>query len=93
MAKKQTRKRSGFNTQKIFKYVRIGALAAPAIGRAMRPVSNEQKVRDIVVAYFGYDMNTNTFKLGALKEGWGPYLASVAVTYGIPKIAGIIRGL
>ena len=87
------KKMAGFNTQKIFKYLRLAALLGPAAGCAVRPVSNEEKIRDILVRYTGYDMRNNTFNGGALVQGWGPYVASVAVTYGIPKLAGIIRGL
>ena len=53
--------KNGFNTQKIFKYFRYGALVAPAAAIAMRSDSNENKIRSGIKAYFGYDMRTGAF--------------------------------
>lgn len=91
MAKNKTPKRNGFSTQKIFKFVRIAALALPAAMIAMAPGSTEQKLARAARAYFGIDPVTKRFQLGHLAEGWGPFVGSILVTYGIPKIAGILR--
>ena len=83
----------GFNTQKIFKLIRIGALLVPAASIASQPVSGTEKIEQGVRAYFGWSIRHGNFSWGRLAAGWMPYLASIGVTYGIPKIAGLIRGL
>ena len=84
---------AGFNSQKIMKYVRLAALGGPAIGVAMSTRSNPEKVRAALVQYTGVDIATGSFNGAELAKGWTPYLASILVTYGIPKLAGMIRGL
>ena len=84
---------AGFNTQKIMKYVRLAALVAPAAFHAVRAGTPEYKARNIIMRYTGFDMNDGRFHGQYLAEGWGPYVAAVATTYGIPKLAGMIRGL
>lgn len=91
MGKKNTPKKSGFNTQKIFKFVRIAALALPAAMIAIGPGTGQQKLARGARAYFGIEPGTKQFKLGNLAEGWAPFVGSILVTYGIPKLAGIIR--
>ena len=87
------RKMAGFNSQKIMKFVRLAALAAPVIGQAVRQDSLENKAMHVMRAYTGVNIQTGQFSGAALVAGWTPYLASVLATYGIPKVAGIIRGL
>lgn len=88
------RKMAGFNTQKIMKYIRLGALAAPYVGVAMDPaLSGQTKVYRGIAYATGVDLATGKFSLANLAKGWLPYLASIGVTYGVPKLAGIIRGL
>ena len=82
----------GFNTQKIFKLVRMAALVMPAAGIAMSGDSTANKISNIKRDYFGIEPDGRV-NLGALAKGWGPYLMAIGVTYGIPKLAGIIRGL
>lgn len=84
---------AGFNTQKLMKYIRLAALAAPAASAVMSHGANAVGANLAVARYTGYDIQGNRFSLDYLKQGWMPYLAAVAATYGIPKIAGIIRGL
>lgn len=85
--------KSGFNSQKIMKYIRLAALGLPAAGVAMDSgLSGQEKLRVGLQKYTGVDMRTGQFHLSSLAEGWLPYLASIGVTYGIPKIAGLIRG-
>lgn len=90
MGKKNQPKRSGFNTQKIFKYVRIGALALPAAQTIMSTASVPQKINQLKSDYFGVDPAGN-FSLQRAAKGWIPFLFASAVTYGIPKLMGMIR--
>ena len=85
-------RKGGFNTQKLFKLIRLGALVLPAAGIAMSGVSTQEKLNYLRSAYFGV-RGDGTFHLEDLARGWLPYLASIGVTYGIPKVAGLIRGL
>lgn len=92
MGKRNQPRRSGFNTQKIFKYVRIGALLLPAVTTVLGPGTGGQKLNKLKSDYFGV-WSDGSFHLESMAKGWLPFLASIGVTYGIPKIAGIIRGL
>ena len=85
--------KSGFNSQKIMKYVRLAALGAPAAAIAMGTGTPEQKIRSGIVRYTGFNMDTGEFSFASLAKGWTPFLAATLVTHGIPKVAGIIRGL
>lgn len=84
-------KRNGFNTQKIFKYVRLGALAMPAATTLMTYGLNENGLKSVIHNYTGF--RDGQFDASKLMIGWGPYLASIVTTYGIPKVASILRGL
>ena len=84
--------KGGFNSQKIMKYVRLAALVGPGAQAVMQYGAKDGAVHALL-RYTGFDMRTGQFNGSALASGWGPYLASVAVTYGIPKLAGMIRGL
>lgn len=87
-------KKSGINTQKIMKYVRLAALAAPYAAVAMDGTKSPRvKVLEGLGMATGIDPNTGQFNAAYLAKGWLPFLASTAVTYGIPKLAGMIRGL
>lgn len=84
--------RSFLSTQTLMRFVRLGALAAPAIGVAMNAsLSQRQKIEHAIRKYTGFNMHDGKFDFRNLAEGWLPYLGSVLVTYGIPKIAGILR--
>ena len=92
--KKGGNKRMGRNLQAtMFKWLRIAALVGPGAYQAIKWNKTEDKLRQILIRYTGYDVYTGEFKLQYLAEGYGPYLATVLATYGIPKIAGIIRKL
>ena len=86
-------KKNGFNTQKIFKYVRLGALALPAATQIMRADTVENKLYHIGRQYFAFNSQTGKFDASQLMNGYGPFLAATAITWGIPKLAGMIRGL
>ena len=86
------KKVSGINTQKIMKYVRLAALAAPAAFVAMGTATPQEKIRIGLQRYTGFNMLNGTFDFKELAKGWGPYVGAVVTTYGIPKLAGLIRG-
>jgi len=85
-------KKNGFNTQKIFKYVRMGALALPAATTLMSDMSVPNKINTLKADYFGIDSLGN-FSLQRLAKGWLPFAVATGVTYGVPKLASIIRRL
>lgn len=91
MAKNKTKRRSGINTQKIFKFVRLGALALPAVAIALQPTTMQEKIKQGSLAYFGFNPDDGSFKLERLARGWMPFAAATGVTYGIPKLAGMLR--
>jgi len=81
-------------TQQAFKWIRIGALAAPAIVEfAFGQDTPSGKVFHTIRRYTGFDFYTRKFEFGNLTEGWGPYVGAVLTTYGIPKLVSIIRRL
>lgn len=82
------------NAQTLMKFVRIGALAAPAATAILEPGRPlDYKLKNALRMYTGFNVNDGSFDWSWLVRGWTPYLASVLATYGIPKIAGIIRRL
>ena len=72
--------KSGFNTQKIMKYIRLAGLGLPAASIAMQTASNEEKMEQGVRAYFGWSMRNKDFSLERLSQGWMPFVAATAVT-------------
>lgn len=81
-------------TRTAFKFIRLGALAAPAVSVIMRTDLNpEQKFRVAMQYYTGFDYRTGTFNAANLTKGWIGYLAACLATYGIPKVTSIIRRL
>lgn len=83
--------KGGFNTQKLFKWVRIGALVLPAAQTILGPLPVAQKINWLKNDYFGIDAN-GVFHLNQLARGWLPYAAASVITYGIPKLISILRG-
>lgn len=81
------------NPQTIMKFIRIGALVAPAAVAAMGSGTPKERLAHGLSMYTGYDMITGTFDWRRMVAGWSAYLASILATVGIPKIAGIIRRL
>lgn len=95
---RRKKRRGGKSLQTtVFKWLRIGALVAPGAVVAAQPMKLDQKLNEIFRLYTGvnvkHSMESNAlqFDAGRLAMGWLPYLATVLTTYGIPKIAGIIR--
>jgi len=98
--KKGGNRRMGRNLQAtIFKWLRIGALAAPGVIVAVGPGKPDQKANEAFRLYTGVNVKHSMesgnleFDWRRLAMGWSPFLAAVLTTYGIPKIAGIIRRL
>lgn len=93
MAKKKRRSRKSMLTT-VFKLVRLGALAAPAVHEfAFGTAAPKYKALHTIRRYTGYDFTQNKFDFANLIEGWGPYLGACLATYGIPKLTAIIRRL
>lgn len=86
-------RKGGFNTQKVFKLLRLAALALPAAGVAMESSTPASKINKAMRMYTGYSSSERQFKWEWLAEGWGPYVGAVVATYGIPKLTGLIRGI
>lgn len=95
MAKKKKSRRSGFSANSMFKWIRIGALVGPGAAELMGVTGHDVSHRPawVLSYYTGYDISDGGFYPDRLKIGWGPYLMAVLTTYGIPKLAGIIRRL
>lgn len=91
--KKRMGKRGFLNQQSLFKFVRVGALVAPAAAWFMTNNPMDFKIKAALKEYTGYDMNTREFSWKYLARGWTPFLMACLVTYGIPKINSIIRKL
>jgi len=85
--------------QQVFKWLRIGALAAPAAVVAAGPGTPKGKINAGIELYTGVNVveSIETYKFAfhpeKLLAGWGPFIVANLTTYGIPKIAGIIRRL
>ena len=84
---------SGFNQQKIFKLARVAALLGPHAAVWMSSATPQVKATESVKMLSGFDMNTGQFDMQALIRGYGPVLATTAVTAVIPKINGLIKGI
>jgi len=79
----------------VFKLIRLGALAAPAIAEAVSGKATIDKIADAGEAYTGYNFRypERGWSGHALLRGWGPFLGACLATYGIPKLVGLIRRL
>jgi len=94
MGKRKRRRRSGFNMQKIFKLLRIGAFVGPGVGQVIRWKDYPEAIpAEVLRVYSGFKYTTGEFKFSWLSEGWTPYLATMLATKGIQKLSGIIRSL
>ena len=94
---KRTAKRKGRGGGKslqrtIFKWLRVGALVAPGVIRAAAQGPWDKKLHAGVLGYAGINMD-GKFDSRVLLNCWTPFLAVTAMTYGIPKIANILRRL
>ena len=93
MGKKKNSKKRGFGSHTIYKYVRLVAAGAPIIkGVAQHGLTIDAGV-EAVKGYTGVDLMTGQFNLGDAIAGWTPAAVATAFTYGVPKLAGMIRRL
>lgn len=91
MPKKKNNRKAGFGSQQVFKYLRLAALLGPAVGDVLAYPRNYDKARYILKHYTGFDIYNQKFDIADLGVGYLPFLATTAATYGIPKLAGMIR--
>lgn len=85
-------RKNGFNTQKIFSYLRMGALAAPAVMIAVTPgLTPVQKIQRGLTHYTGWHFQRQRFEWSELMKGWMPFVGASIGTVVIPKILSIIR--
>ena len=90
------RKRGGGGksaTRGIFKLLRIGSLLAPAAYVVMTHSDNKSRIDGIALRYTGFSTTSGGWHPHFLKEGWGPFIVTSALTYLAPKINGFIRRL
>lgn len=92
MAKKK-RKGGKSITQTAFKWLRVGALVAPAVHEVLSYPGDPNVINTVMEMYTGYNPKDGTFDVQRLARGWGGYLMASLATYGIPKLTGIIRRL
>lgn len=88
---KNKRKGGKSMTRTMFKLIRMGSLAAPAIVQAARPMPVEWKLKEIFTIYSGFNFHENKWQPHRLLEGYGAFLGATLATVGIPKLTGIIR--
>jgi len=92
--RKRSRSRSFLSFTTVFKFLKIGALVAPAAYAWLATSGSPQdKLTQVMARYTGFNMNDGTFNFNSLIAGWGPYLATSLIGVGIQKATGIIRRL
>lgn len=79
--------------QGLMKTARGIAVLADGIMIAVGGGSLQEKAKWVLRDYTAIDIDTNSVQPHYLAKGWGPYLVTAAVTYGIPKLIGMIRRL
>lgn len=94
MARKKRNRKAGASIQQtFFKWLRIGALAAPGLAYAIRDTPRDQKIDDVIQAYTGFRPIALVWDPKKLVHGWGPFVVANLMTHGIPKLVSIIRRL
>ena len=94
LARRRRRRRGGGGkslSRTLFKWIRVAALVGPGAVAFVKGNTMEEKLSYVLAKYTGYQAWDNRFNPAQLVEGYGPFLMAVLATYGIPKIAGIIR--
>lgn len=87
-------KKGGFNLQKIYSLVRMGALAVPGLIVATTPgLTPRQKLERGFTKYTGWHFQKKKFVWEELMEGYGPLVGASIGTIVIPKIISMIRRL
>ena len=90
IARRKRRRRSGFSISSMFKFVRLAALAYPGVDIAVR---QKRPVSEAIGVYAGISPTTHSFDWATVKFAYTPLLAATLLTYGIPKLSGLIRRL
>lgn len=85
------RKRS-FSINTVFKYIRLGALIAPAYGRYAGYGGGTRGFQAALGGFAGVQPD-GSFSGAMFKASWLPYLLACLATHGIGKLNGIIRDL
>ena len=93
IARKRRSRRRGFSTQTIYKWARIAAGVAPLVATVAEKGLTADAAKAALHRYSGYDIDRGVFEPHKLLEGWGPLLATTAITWGIQKISGMLRRL
>ena len=89
--KKHHRARSFLSPGNLMKFVRVGALVAPAAYCFMKEPEWSNKIGRSISLYTGYSVYDGKFRFEDLLRGWTPFVATSLVTYGIQKLSGVIR--
>lgn len=88
------RRRGGKNsTATLYKLIRLGALAAPAVYRVKERGFTTAAVEGMVHDYTGFILADGSWAGHRLLHGWAPYIAACVATHGIPKLVSLIRRL
>lgn len=91
MARRRKSSSRGFTVQSLFKWIRLGSVVAPGVGRYAEIRGSPMfKLEGAIKSYAGIRTD-NIFDWSLLGRMWTPLLATTLVTYGIPKIAGMLR--
>ncbi len=85
------RGRGGFSVNTAFKYIRLGALVAPALREASLYDRWEDKLVGGLGCYGGWNQGAHEFQWSMAMRAWTPYLAATLMTKGISKISGLIK--
>ena len=93
MGRRRKRKGGKSLQSQVFKWLRVGALVAPAINDVLRGQTTQQKAVFVIESYSGYNIDKGQWKWEWMARGWTPFLLTSLATYGIPKLMGIIRRL
>lgn len=90
---KSSRRRSFLSMSTIFKFIKIGSIAAPAIYFYQASGGGLKGASAALSAFAGWHQGTNQFEWGLLAKAWMPFIATSLITVGIQKMNGIIRRL
>jgi len=94
LPRRKNKRRGKSLQQTVFKWLRIGALVAPAAYTAIQHKDDlGHAIEHGLYRYTGWSGDRQRFEWQGLLEGWGPFLGACLATYGIPKLIGIIRRL
>lgn len=94
MARRKKKKGGKSTTRTLYKLLRMGAFAAPALVTATRAdLNTSDKIKTVFADYTGYNLHTGEWHGHRLLHGWGAYIGACAATYGIPKAIGLLRRL